>query len=307
MQSCMQYSSPLRTQSCGIMLSLLPILQATTEHNQVVAKRKRLTKEQQNTPPSPMPDTTEDSEYTQESPRGNMASLSQQSQKWDTDNKGYLSKSERQAKEFDKDGKGYLNQEEARSLGRKIAELNDENNKIRKILLFMILLVIVLCGATIASTYFAIKANRETKVDDNGRLVSANGGAEVAVKGQGLKIHTYRMKGANNSTKTCVAGEDLENVWNENRNGGVATIVIQNEDGYEQVLRLSPSDSRMTQDVVSFGDVELYPDPECHPDGASSGAEDGNRRLRDYVQGEGGRRLGAFHYVLSDSVICYFP
>eukprot|EP00980_Cylindrotheca_fusiformis_P016644 scaffold4985_cov109-Cylindrotheca_fusiformis.AAC.1 len=257
---------------------------------------------------SPMPDITEDSEYGPESPRGNMGRLSQKSQRWDTNNKGYLSKSERHAKEFDKDGKGYLDQDEARSLGRKIAELNDENNKIRRILLFVILLVIVLCGATIAATYFAIKANQETKVDDNGRLVSTNG-AEVSVKTQGIKVNTYRVEGAN-STKTCVRGEDLADVWIDNQNGGVATIVIQNEDGYEQVLRLSPSDSRMTQDVVSFGDVELYPDDECDPDGASSGAaEDGNRRLREYVRGgEGGRQLGMkhFHYHLSDNVICYY-
>eukprot|EP00980_Cylindrotheca_fusiformis_P030666 scaffold25196_cov191-Cylindrotheca_fusiformis.AAC.1 len=159
---------------------------------------------------SPMPDITEDFEYGPESPGGNLGSLSQQSQKWDTDNKGYLSKSERHAKEFDKDGKGYLDQDEARYLGRKIAELNEENNKIRRILLFVILLVIVLCGATIASTYFAIKANRETKVDDNGRLVSVNGGAEVSVKTQGIKVNTYRVEGAN-STKTCVRGEDLAN------------------------------------------------------------------------------------------------
>eukprot|EP00980_Cylindrotheca_fusiformis_P021764 scaffold8594_cov102-Cylindrotheca_fusiformis.AAC.1 len=65
----------------------------------------------------------------------------------------------------------------------------------------------------------------------------------------------------------------------------------------------------MTQDVVSFGDVELYPDDECDPDGASSGAaEDGNRRLREYVRGdEGGRQLAQraemkFHYVLSDNI-----
>eukprot|EP00980_Cylindrotheca_fusiformis_P010046 scaffold2220_cov75-Cylindrotheca_fusiformis.AAC.1 len=259
--------------------------------------------------PSPMPDITEDSQYNPDALRGNMGGLSQQSKRWDTNNKGYLSKSERHAREFDKDGKGYLDQEEARSLGRKIAELNEENSKIRRTLLFVILLVIVLCGATIASTYFAIKANQETKVDENGRLVSANGGAEVSVKTQGIKVNTYRVEGTN-STKTCVRGEDLANVWIDNQNGGVATIVIQNEDGYEQVLRLSPSDSRMTQDVVSFGDVELYPDDECDPDGSSSGAaEDGNRRLREYVRGGvGGRQLGMkfFHYHLSDSVICYY-
>eukprot|EP00980_Cylindrotheca_fusiformis_P015774 scaffold4586_cov133-Cylindrotheca_fusiformis.AAC.1 len=170
---------------------------------------------------SPMPDIAEDSHYNPENPPARPGRLSQQSQRWDTNNKGYLSKSERHAKEFDKDGKGYLDQEEARSLGRKIAELNDENNKIRRILVFMIMLVIVLCGATIASTYFAIKANQETKVDDNGRLVSTDG-AEVSVKTQGIKVNTYRVQAANNKTKTCVSGEDLASAWIENQNGGVA-------------------------------------------------------------------------------------
>eukprot|EP00980_Cylindrotheca_fusiformis_P029183 scaffold22743_cov73-Cylindrotheca_fusiformis.AAC.1 len=260
-------------------------------------------------PSPPMLDMIQDSEYGVENPPEKEEKLSRQSQIWDTDNKGYLSKAERVAKELDMDGKGYLNQEEARSLGRKIVDLSDENIKIRRLLCGMALLVIILCAATIPAAYFAITGHQETKVDDNGRLVSTNGGAAVSVKTQGIKVNTYRVEGTN-STKTCVRGEDLANVWIDNQNGGVATIVIQNEDGYEQVLRLSPSDSRMTQDVVAFGDVELYPDDECDPDGSSSGAaEDGNRRLREYVRGgEGGRQLGMkfFHYHLSDNVICYY-
>lgn len=255
-----------------------------------------------------MPEINENAPEDVATPRD--SKLSRQSQKWDTNNKGFLSKSERLVKEVDKDGKGYLNQEEARALGSKINELSEENSKIRKILCFVIVLVILLCGATITATYFAIVENQQTVVDENGRLASADGGAEVAVKAQGVKVFTYQMEGTNR-TKTCVTTDDLAIAWNENENGGVATFVVQNAAGDQQVLRLSPTDARMTQELVSFGDLELYPDPECNPSGdASSTPEDANRRLREHVRslqlgfpffGNGG---GALSFALSDSDLC---
>eukprot|EP00980_Cylindrotheca_fusiformis_P031395 scaffold26300_cov137-Cylindrotheca_fusiformis.AAC.1 len=198
---------------------------------------------------SPMPDIVENSDYNSEIPNGNDGIISQKASRWDTSKTGRLSKSVRNVIEFDRDGKGYLDIEEARSLGRKIADLSEENTKIRRILCCMTVLVVLLFAATIPAAYFAVTGSQETKVDENGRLVSGKGGAEVSVKTQGVKVNTYRVQAANNKTKTCVSGEDLASAWIENQNGGVATFVIQNDDGYEQVLRLSPSDSRMAQDV----------------------------------------------------------
>jgi hypothetical protein len=231
-----------------------------------------------------MPNIDEDSEGA---PQNGLreSKLSGHSMKWDTNNKGFLSESERHAKEADKDGKGYLNQEEARSLGTKITDLNQDNARIRRILWCFIALVILLCGATIAATYFAIRASRETFVNEFGRLSATDGSGEVAVKSQGIKISTYRVEGSN-STKTCVTASDLAQVWYENENGGVATFIVENDVGDEQILRLSPTEARMTQEVVSFGDLKLYPDPECSPSGDSgtSTAGDANRKLKEHVR-----------------------
>jgi hypothetical protein len=73
--------------------------------------------------------------------------LSGHAMKWDTNNKGYLTESERYAKEADKVGKGYLDQEEALSLGTKITDLSQANARIRNILWFFIMLVMLLFGA----------------------------------------------------------------------------------------------------------------------------------------------------------------
>jgi hypothetical protein len=261
---------------------------------------------------SKMPDIDEDSESTLQNGLRD-SKLSGHSVKWDTNNKGYLTESERHAKEADKGGKGYLNQEEARSLGTKITDLSQANTKIRRILWFLIMLVVILFGATIASTYFAIRANRETVVNEFGRLEAADGSGEVAVKSQGIKVFTYNVEGSN-STKVCVTASDLALAWYENENGGVATFIVGNDLGDEQILRLSPTDARMTQDVVSFGDLQLYPDPECNPSGDSSTSTPGdtNRNLKEHVRslregiwnGRNERKLQEQAFSLSDSDLC---
>jgi hypothetical protein len=205
---------------------------------------------------------------------------------------GYLAESERHAKEADKDGKGYLDQEEARSLGTKITDLglkitdlNQANTNIRRILWFLMMLVTLLLGTTIAAGYFAVGASRDTVVNESGRLEAADGSGDVAVKSQGTKIFTYNVQGTN-STKVCVTASDLALAWYENENGGVATFIVQNYAGDEQILRLSPNDARMTQEAVSFGDLKLYPDPECNPseDSSTSTGGDANRHLKEHVQ-----------------------
>jgi hypothetical protein len=232
---------------------------------------------------SAMPDIDEDSESN---PRNGLSKLSGHSMKWDNNHKGYLTDSERHAKEADKGGKGYLDQEEARSLGTKITDLSQANAKIRRILWSFIMLVILLCGATIAATYFAIRTSRATVVNQFGRLEAADGSGEVAVKSQGIKISTYNVEGSSSGTKVCVTASDLALAWYENENGGVATFIVENDLGDEQILRLSPTYARMTQDVVSFGDLELYPDPECNPSGDSSTSTpgDANRNLKEHVR-----------------------
>jgi hypothetical protein len=90
---------------------------------------------------------------------------------------------------------------------------------------------------------------------------------------------TMQYKRDENSTKVCVTASDLALAWYENENGGVATFIVENALGEEQILRLSATDARMTQNVVSFGDLELYPDPECDTSGDTSG--DGNRNLKE--------------------------
>jgi hypothetical protein len=188
--------------------------------------------------------------------------------------------------EAEKGGKGCLNQEEARSLGTNITYLSEANTKIRRILMFFVMLVILLCVATIAATCFAIQASRGTVVNEFGRLEAADGSGEVGVKSQGIKISTYNVEGSDASTKVCVTGSDLALAWYENENGGVATFIVENALGDEQVLRLSPTDSRMTQGVVSFGALELYPDPECDLSGDSSTSTpgDAHRDLKEHVR-----------------------
>jgi hypothetical protein len=257
-----------------------------------------------------MPDIDESSESTPQS-RLRISQMSGHSMKWDNKNKGYLTESERLAKEADKDGKGYLDQEEARSLGTKITDLSQANTKIRRILWFFVMLVILLCGATIAATYFAIRASKDTVVNEFGRLEATDGSGDVAVKAQGIKIFTYNVQGSN-STIVCVTESDLALAWYENENGGVATFIVQNDVGDEQILRLSPTDARMTQDVVSFGDLKLYPDPECNPseDSSTSTPGDANRNLKEHVrslrQGTWNQRdlkkMRAFKFA--DSDIC---
>jgi hypothetical protein len=172
------------------------------------------------------------------------------------------------------------------------------------------MLVIVLFAATIAATYFAIRANRETVVNESGRLAAADGSGEVAVRSQGIKIVTYNVEGSN-STKVCVTASNLALAWFENENGGVATFIVENDLGDEQILRLSPTDARMTQDVVSFGDLELYPDPECNPSGESSISTpgDANRNLKEHVRSlrEGilnERKLNGKSYSICEACIC---
>jgi hypothetical protein len=200
--------------------------------------------------------------------------------------------SERHAKEADKDGKGYLDQEEARSLGtkitdlgHKITDLSQANTNIRRILWFLMMLVTLLLGTTIAAGYLAIRASGDTVVNESGRLEAADGSGDVAVKSQGTKIFTYNVQGSN-GTKVCVTASDLALAWYENENGGVATFIVQNDVGDEQILRLSSTDTRMTQDVVSFGDLELYPDLECNlgGDSSTSTSGDGNRNLIEHVR-----------------------
>jgi hypothetical protein len=100
---------------------------------------------------SKVPNIVEDSESTPQ--KGLRDSrLSGHSMKWDHNNKGYLTGSERHAKEADKGGKGYLNQEEARSLGTKVTDQSQAHTKIRRILWFLFMLVILLCGVTAVAT-----------------------------------------------------------------------------------------------------------------------------------------------------------
>jgi hypothetical protein len=233
---------------------------------------------------SAMPDIDEDSESTPQS-KPRISRMSRHSMQWDNKNKGYLTESERHAKEADKDGKGYLDKKEARSLGTKITDLSQANTKIRRILWFFVMLVILLCAATIAATYFAIRASKDTVVNEFGRLEATDGSGDVAVKAQGVKVFTFNVEGSN-STKVCVTSSDLALAWYENENGGVATFIVQNDVGDEQIFRLSSTDTRMTQDVVAFGDLELYPDPECNPSGdnSTSTSGDGNRNLKEHVR-----------------------
>lgn len=118
--------------------------------------------------------------------------------------------------------------------------------------------------------------------------------------------------------KVCVSGDDLALAWTENENGGVATFIIPSIDGKEQVLRLGAhSNALMTKDKVSFGDLELVPDPECTVmDGENnssgmgrSATEDANRRLRENVQAlrEGRdihRQLYMAAFSFSDGDLC---
>jgi hypothetical protein len=99
---------------------------------------------------------------------------------------------------------------------------------------------------------------------------------------------TMQYKRDENSTKVCVTASDLALAWYENENGGVATFIVENALGEEQILRLSATDARMTQNVVSFGDLELYPDPECDTSGDTSTSTststdgDANRNLKEH-------------------------
>eukprot|EP00526_Cylindrotheca_closterium_P017962 CAMPEP_0113660608 /NCGR_PEP_ID=MMETSP0017_2-20120614/32992_1 /TAXON_ID=2856 /ORGANISM="Cylindrotheca closterium" /LENGTH=295 /DNA_ID=CAMNT_0000575257 /DNA_START=39 /DNA_END=926 /DNA_ORIENTATION=+ /assembly_acc=CAM_ASM_000147 len=264
----------------------------------------------------------------------NPSRLSAISRKWDTEHKGYLTTSQRHARAADKDGKGYLSAEEARSMGSQIAALTDQYQRIHRNLRRVLCLLVILCGATIAATYFAITGNQEeTMVDENGALLAANGGTQVSVKSLGLKIFTYTMPSTSNASgsKVCLSADDLALAWTENENGGVATFVIESVGG-EQVLRLGASNARMTEEKVTFGDLELFPDPECtilsdtdtttseNVESTSEGrssttttptttADDSNRRLRENVQAlrEGRdihRQLRMVAFSFSDGDLC---
>jgi len=264
----------------------------------------------------------------------NHSRLSTVSRQWDTERKGYLTTSQRLARTADKDGKGYLSAEEARSMGSQIANLTDQYRKVQQRLKRVLLLLVVLCGATITTAYFAITGNQETMVDENGALLAADGGTQVSVKSLGLKIFTYTMPSTSTTSgsKVCLSADDLALAWTENENGGVATFVIQSVGGggAEQVLRLGASDARMTEEKVSFGDLELVPDPECailsddttsdessssrssSMVGRSNGAtaDDSNRRLRENVQAlREGRDIqrqlwGIVAFSFSDGDLC---
>jgi hypothetical protein len=168
-----------------------------------------------------MPDIDEDSENTPQS-KLRISRMSGHSMTWDNKNKEFLTESERYAKEADKDGKGYLDQEAARFLGTKITDLRQANTKIRRILWFFVMLVILLCAATIAATYFAIRASKDTVVNEFGRLEATDGSGDVAVKAQGIKIFTYNVQGSTTSTDGDADGNVKEHVrslregtWNQ--------------------------------------------------------------------------------------------
>jgi len=124
---------------------------------------------------------------------------------------------------------------------------------------------------------------------------------------------------ASDGNKVCVSADDLASAWVENENGGVATFIIPSMDGKEQVLRLGAySNALMTKDKVSFGDLELVPDPECtvmdgennsSAMGRSTITDDANRRLRENVQAlrEGRdvhRQLHMVAFSFSDGGLC---
>jgi hypothetical protein len=202
--------------------------------------------------------------------------MSRRSVAWDTNQKGFLTDSERYAKEADKDGKGYLTGEEARELASRFAKLSQENKKIRRMLLGLLVLVILLAAGTIAATFYAVQYNKELTIDEGGHLSAADGGGEVSVKQQGIKLFMYTE-----SSKYCITSSDLALAWSENENGGAVSIITETPDGDELVERLTQTSSKMTKDVVSFGDLEFYPDPDC---GNGGSAEDAHRSLKDHVR-----------------------
>ena len=197
-------------------------------------------------------------------PKSGNRRMSSRSQKWDKDNKGFLTEAEIFAKDMDEDGKGYLDAEEALRLGERIVFLLEANKKVRRMIWFLVTLVLVLFAATVAATIMAVENSKELSVDENGILITKDGSSEITIHAQGIKVNTYQVTtSSGEGTKLCIDTADVALIWIENENGGTATIVSEAESGDESVERITAESSRMTSGTVTFGNLVLSADPDC--------------------------------------------
>ena len=214
-------------------------------------------------------------------PRPGNRRMSSRSIKWDKDDKGYLTEAEMFAKDMDEDGKGYLDAEEALRLSERIVYLLEANKKVRRMIWFLVTLVVVLFVATVAATVMAVEKSKVLSVDENGLLFSKDGSSGIKVEAQGVKVNTY----IGDNGAICVSTEDVSKLWVAHESGSAGTILhaIYGDDDEtateEDVYQISTDVARRNSSKVVFGNIVLdLQNPDC------AGGDHVHRHLNEYIR-----------------------
>ena len=213
-------------------------------------------------------------------PRPGNRRMSSRSIKWDKDDKGFLTEAEMFAKDMDQDGKGYLDAEEALRLSERIVYLLEANKKVRRMIWFLVTLVLVLFAATVAATVMAVEKSKVLSVGEKGLLLSKDG-ADITVQAHGVKVNTY----IGDNGAICVSTEDVSKLWVAQEEGSTGTIVhaIYGDDNEtateEDVYQISTDVASRNSSKVVFGNIVLnLQSPNC------GGGDHVHRRLNEYIR-----------------------
>lgn len=214
--------------------------------------------------------------------------MSEHSKKWDADGKGYLSETERLAKELDKAGKGYLDMKEAVELTSTVRKLRFQNKRIRKLLHFLIFVVVAMAAATITTTILYIQKTKELEVDSDGNLAAAGGGATVTVNAQGYTLVTYPPS-SGDPNKICASFVELAKTYIKIENGMDARMVVSNN-YTESITPMSTGIAEISDGAITFGDMVFREDPDCalNPEGSDDrrrlSSSEAHRSLKEHIR-----------------------